>query len=211
MTNNALLFNNTTASFLFMIRESADSWVPDLNMLNIHRLARPPPRIYKVADTPIYITVDNNGTEMKWGTLDGTAITRQIVEGPWISNDEIYQEFPQDDIAAFDRWIRERCTGNARTEWEDHLRPQIDSPEKPPYILLTLHERPTAPPSVQPLPPHVAAILIEHAVATGSTCPITMEPLQADTATITPCGHIFTTTALRSWKRHTCPECRAPL
>lgn len=214
-TNTALLFNRDTASFLFMKREPSNSWIPDLDILNIHRLTRPPLRIYKVADTTTYITVDNNGTERTWGTLDGTATIRQIVEPPWISNDEIYQEFPASDIAAFDTWIRESCREQGRAEWEDHLRPQVDIPIRPPYVLITLQEEPSAPPAARlPLPPHVAAILIAHAVATGATCPITMEPLQADTATTTPCGHVFTESALRNWVsagRSTCPDCRAPL
>jgi hypothetical protein len=214
----ALLFNRDTSSFLFMMRESSNSWIPDLNMLNIHRTARPPPRIYRFGDTTTYISVDNNGTERTWGTLDGSATIRQIVEGPWISNDEIYQEFPADDIAAFDAWIRELSfvneEGPGRPEWEDHLRPQIEIPMRPPYVLITLHEAPTAPPAPRPpLPAHIAAAMISHAVATGATCPITMEPIQTTTATITSCGHVFTTSALRNWlsTHSTCPECRQPL
>lgn len=212
---SALLFNRETESFLFMMREpnTDHSWIPDLNMLNIHRTAKP--RIYRVADTTTYITVDNNGVERTWDTLDGSATIRQIVEPPWISNDEIYQEFPQEDIAAFDRWIRENCREKGRAEWEDHLRPQVDVPVRPPYVVITLQEPPSAPPAPRtPLPPHVAAILISHAVATGAMCPITMEPIQAATATTTPCGHVFTATALNNWisaGRSTCPECRAPL
>jgi hypothetical protein len=210
--NTALLFNRDTSSFLFMIREADDTWIPDLDMLNIHRIARPPPRIYRVADTTTYISVDNNGTERTWGTLDGSATIRQVVEGPWISNDEIYQEFPAADIAAFDTWIRGACNGPGLIEWEDHIRPQIDIPLRPPYTLLTLHEKPTAPPAPRPpLPSHVAAILIANAVATGATCPITMEPIQAEAAVATPCGHVFTAAALNNWQRHTCPECRTPL
>lgn len=214
----ALLFNRNTASFLFMTQESPNIWIPDIDMLEIYRIANPPLRIYKVAETTTYITVDNNGIQRTWTTLDETATVRQIVEGPWISNDEIYQDFPVDDINPFDTWIRERCSGPGRTEWDDHLRPQVDRPQREPFILLTLFEIPTAPPCLpehhQHLPSHVAALLIAHAVSTGATCPITMEPIDANTATTTPCGHVFTESALRHWistQRHTCPECRAPL
>lgn len=183
-------------------------------MLEIYRIANPPLRIYKMADTQTYISVDNNGLQRTWTTLDNTATVRQIVEPPWISNDEIYQDFPADDIAAFDTWIRERCTGPGRTEWDDHLRPQMDRPQREPFVLLTLFEIPSAPPATQPLPSHVASLLIAHAVSTDATCPITMEPIQADTATTTPCGHVFSRDALNHWisqRRSTCPECRAPL
>lgn len=216
----ALLFNHNTASFLFMKQESPNIWIPDIDMLEIYRTASPPPRIYKVADTPTYITVDNNGIQRTWSTLDDAATVRQIVEGLWISNDEIYQDFPADDIASFDTWVRERSfvleDMPGRTEWDDHLRPQVDRPQREPFVLLTLFEIPTAPPVRRTgvsLPPHVSAILIAHAVSTGATCPITMEPIDATTATTTPCGHVFSGPALRNWldKRHTCPECRAPL
>lgn len=217
----ALLFNSNTASFLFMKQESPNIWIPDIDMLEIYRIATPPPRIYKIADTPTYITVDNNGLHQAWTTLDNTATVRQIVEPPWISTDEIYQDFPVDDIVPFDTWIRERCSGPGRAEWDDHLRPQVDRPQREPFVLLTLFEIPTAPPvnhpsehSRPPLPSHVASLLIAHAVSTGAICPITMEPIQNETATTTPCGHVFTESALQRWiaaQRHTCPECRAPL
>ena len=211
MTTSALLFSRDTSSFLFMIREPTNSWIPDLNMLNIHRMSKP--RIYRIDDTTTYITVDNNGTELTWSTLDGTADIRQTVEGPWISNDEIYLEFPCEDITAFDTWIRNRCTGPSRPEWDDHLRPQADYPQRPPYIVITLHATPTAPIALQPLPSHISALLIANAVNTGVSCPITMDPITIDTADTTPCGHVFTATALHTWlKTHnTCPECRAIL
>lgn len=216
----ALLFNHNTASFLFMKQESPNIWIPDIDMLEIYRISNPPLRIYKVADTTTYITVDNNGIQRNWTTLDETATVRQIVEGSWISNYEIYQDFPVDDIAAFDTWVRERSfvleDSPGRPEWDEHLRPQIDRLQREPFVLLTLFEIPTAPSAVRStdLPPHVAALLIAHAVSTGATCPITMEPIEITTATTTPCGHVFSRDALNHWisqRRHTCPECRATL
>jgi hypothetical protein len=81
----------------------------------------------------------------------------------------------------------------------------------------------TAPPppaSLRPLPPpaipaFVQAAVIRDAIARGTACPITMEPL-TDPAqtTITPCFHLFDTTALASWRasgEDKCPTCRSSL
>ncbi len=191
-----------------------DTWTPDKEMLHIYRTATPPPRIYKLADTDEYISVDNNGYERRWGLLLRSAnpYIVELAEDPWISNDDIYIDFPQADIAAFDAWIRERCSGPGRIEWEDHLRPIIDVPQRHPFIFYTVAPPPSAPPIPrQPLMPHVSATIIAHAVAMGAVCPITMEPIVADTAATTPCGHVFAADALRQWlaTHDTCPECRA--
>lgn len=210
----ALTFRNGT--FLFMIRDpTTDTWSPDKHMLHIYRTAIPPPRVYKLADTDEYISVDNNGVERRWGLLFRSAAhITELAEDPWISNDDIYLEFPAADITAFDAWIRDRCAGPWRTEWEDHLRPQVEGTPRPPFVFYTVAPPPSAPPQpLPPLPAHVAAMIIARAVESGATCPITMEPIQAATATTTPCGHVFEATALRTWLRthDTCPECRAPI
>lgn len=218
MTSNdaALIFRKGT--FLFMIRTpTTDTWSPDKEMLHIYRTATPPPRIYKLADTDEYISVDNNGSERRWSILLRSAnpYIEELAEDPWISNDDIYIDFPAADIAAFDAWVRDRCSGPGRTEWEDHLRPIVDTPQRPPFRFYRVAPPPpSAPPSaLPPLPSHVAATIIAHAVATGAVCPITMEPIVATSAITTPCGHVFAAQALRIWlrTRHTCPECRAPI
>jgi hypothetical protein len=65
-----------------------------------------------------------------------------------------------------------------------------------------------------PLPTHVAALLIADAVATGATCPITLNPITTDTAATTPCGHVFDREALTTWidtGHMTCPECNTQI
>ncbi len=102
-------------------------------------------------------------------------------------------------------------------------------PHGPPPLILSVLERvadePTGtsgfPPtagrlsdvSLSALPPHVSAIMIQHAVNTGATCPITMEPLTAKNAAVTSCGHIFDRDALVRWSADhgTCPECRSTI
>lgn len=71
-------------------------------------------------------------------------------------------------------------------------------------------EVPTSAPPAPNLPKHVADLVIRDAETRGATCPITMEPITAVSATVTSCGHVFQTAALTHWltSNTTCPECR---
>ena len=62
-------------------------------------------------------------------------------------------------------------------------------------------------------PPHIIDAVLDHAETTEKICPITMEPIQKATATLTRCGHIFQKAALTEWlkTRSSCPECRLTL
>jgi hypothetical protein len=86
---------------------------------------------------------------------------------------------------------------------------EAQSPSPP----LTSNTSTSHAPSHTTLPPHVAAIMIQHAADNGTTCPITMEPLTAKNATVTACGHIFDRDALVRWSADhgNCPECRSAL
>jgi Ring finger domain len=77
-----------------------------------------------------------------------------------------------------------------------------------------------APPAAavsSPVPKFVADLIIADAIAKGTTCPITMEPLKADKVTVTSCYHVFDTEALNSWAASqdtattVCPQCRKSL
>ncbi len=72
---------------------------------------------------------------------------------------------------------------------------------------------PPRPPTTA-LPKFVADALITSAISAAATCPITMEPITADTAKVTPCYHIFDKTALAAWIASgnvTCPTCKHQL
>ena len=61
------------------------------------------------------------------------------------------------------------------------------------------------------IPKHILKVFIEDAISKNSICPITMESLTLENASITPCGHLFDKEALclslNSCKK--CPMCRA--
>ena len=73
-----------------------------------------------------------------------------------------------------------------------------------------------APAPSAPLPKFVTDLIIADAVTKGATCPITMEPIRAEKAIVTPCYHIFDATALTAWAASQdaatiCPQCRKGL
>jgi len=76
---------------------------------------------------------------------------------------------------------------------------------------VAMDSAPASAPASVTYPPHIIDAILEHAEITKKSCPITMEPIQKQTATLTRCGHIFQKAALTDWlKTHqTCPECRA--
>ena len=57
----------------------------------------------------------------------------------------------------------------------------------------------------------VADIVIANAVREGAACPITMDPIKADSAAcVAPCYHVFEKSAIEHWmsSHTTCPQCR---
>jgi hypothetical protein len=152
-----------------------------------------------------------------------------IATRPWIPDGAV-PLIAESDICRYDAWNR---TELAPTVWEDADRPLLhyDDPltvtvfqsinqEMAAAALLAINQtqvpEPSAPtqtptPSHQQqseLPRHVALMVLQNAVAAGATCPISMEPIGLTGSSVTGCGHVFQTAALRRWTHSTCPECR---
>jgi hypothetical protein len=75
------------------------------------------------------------------------------------------------------------------------------------YTVHAVH--PIAASTAAALPAHVISLLIKE--ATGTPCPITMEPLTPKNAAVTACGHVFDRDGLQHWYatgHNTCPQCR---
>jgi hypothetical protein len=118
------------------------------------------------------------------------------------------------DRAAYRFWIR-RWDPDAVHDAYVTIR---DGPSTPPARpaptqTATATATSTATPlaSATALPSFVADALIQAAVTANATCPITMEPITAGSARVTPCYHVFEITALTSWcaaGNKTCPTCK---
>jgi len=61
-----------------------------------------------------------------------------------------------------------------------------------------------------PLPAFVRTLLVEEAISKKQDCPITMEPITKESATVTSCYHVFDQDAIASWltTHSTCPVCK---
>jgi hypothetical protein len=64
-------------------------------------------------------------------------------------------------------------------------------------------------------PPHVTRLIIDNAISNNdtSTCIISSEDLTHENASVTKCGHVFTTQAIKEWlaspsSRGECPICK---
>jgi hypothetical protein len=82
-------------------------------------------------------------------------------------------------------------------------------PVRQPDLSATAAVAPVASSGRLPFPLHIQRLVIDAAIAAATTCPITMEPITAATAVITPCGHVFGTELTP--RVSLCPVCRSSL
>jgi hypothetical protein len=65
------------------------------------------------------------------------------------------------------------------------------------------------------IPAHIMNSHIELAILKNQTCPISLDPMSAETIAYTPCGHLFNYESLHHSFTHTqlkgCPSCRKPM
>lgn len=175
--------------------------------------------IYRPGDWPhILVTVDPHGDRTDWPFADPPATP--LPPHPWISYDEVIYGLADEEIVAFDIWHRGTRTEPHPHEWEEYDRPVLVRETPPLLAPAPPAPAPAPPPSAPPapppsvattntFPPHIKRLIIDAAIATGATCPITMETITADTAVLTPCGHVFGTELAP--RVSLCPVCRTPL
>jgi hypothetical protein len=226
------LYDADTDEFLFLTDNT-----PDILTHTLWRAGAL--QIYRPGDYPdMFVTIDPHGVRKDWPFTDAAIHSLpphpwisydEVTYG--LANDEIvaFDIWRRDpDSVGF----------APAPHWEEYLRPVLVRPP-PPELMLPLpapsdstsshrdtdvaasfgpipstsshHAIPSAPPIITNtvLPPHIQRLIIDAAITTGTTCPITMEPITADTAVITPCGHIFGT-ELRP-RVSICPVCRSAL
>ena len=217
-TNEILLMEWSTAD---------DGWIPALQALNDWQSGKL--RVYSPigpSGWPSMITMPGSA---EWPYLlpHEEAEVRSILSKPWIPEGQItvlreeeiglmesYQEASRrgeelmadaDTIAYLDSIVRPALL--------IEMVPELVPAPRPRAPAAVARPRPAARPQRQtPFPSHLVAAVLAHAASTAALCPITMEPVTPDTATVTSCGHIFQSAAIVQWltDHDTCPECRAP-
>jgi hypothetical protein len=231
MSIKTAIYEPVTTEFLFLT-----DGVPDQIAHTLWRLGVL--HIYRPGDWPnILVSVDPHGERTEWefqsSSLRLPPLLRRhdlsafasssLPPHPWISYDEVTYGLADTEIVAFDIWRR---SGNGRTEphpqvWEEYDRPMLvrlpHAPLAP--VLSQPLPPPSAPPASQPdlsvpepssrLPIHIQRLVIDAAIHSRAICPITMEPITADTAIVTPCGHVFGTEL--TGHVSLCPVCRSCL
>jgi len=96
--------------------------------------------------------------------------------------------------------------------------PRAATPRAAPFRVTALREA-TAPlqtitsVAANSLPTHIIKIVLADAIRKNEVCPITSEDITETNATVTCCGHVFTTTAITHWlslpsSRNECPVCK---
>lgn len=230
MSQRRAYVDNVTNELLFLIAygESdpswvpeygvrGDSWVPDMQAMESYR--RGHIRVFNPFDE-LFVTMDRHSERLTWPLIqpEETAAIRALLVHPWIPLGAVYsgEEVPMERIQEFhDEHPRSNYWGNI-------LRPQLAYPEdhafrlnilpQPHTQIQTQTQTQTQSQTISPMPPHVARILLERAEQEGVACAITGEAITPVTASVTSCGHIFDTTAIRTWlsTHTTCPECRQP-
>lgn len=141
---------------------------------------------------PVPLFVFGDGDNVRWPNIGDNVL--RIIPG---------------DRAAYRFWLRRWDPDAVHDAYVD-IR---DGPSTPPARPSPTHPpQPAAAIQTQtPLPSFVADALIQAAVTANATCPITMEPITAGSAAVTPCYHVFDATALTSWVvsgNKTCPTCK---
>ena len=191
-------------------------WMPSIHAMEDwqHGLNR----IYSPEENPsVLVTMPGH---VVWPRLlQGTHI-RGILAPPWIQ-DQYTTGIPESDIDVIDAILVEQMdsppilTQDQMATFDRLYRPRLHNPLEQAIAASLSNSRTKGKgskgsKSPPPFPAHLVGPVLAAAEAEGKTCSITMEPIRKQKASITSCGHIFQTEAIREWlKDHdTCPECR---
>jgi hypothetical protein len=68
-------------------------------------------------------------------------------------------------------------------------------------------------PTLTKLPPHITKLVLADSISKNECCPITCDAITQDNASVTSCGHVFTTVAINHWltlpsSKGECPVCK---
>ena len=150
MIRRALLFDDTTPDFLFMIQTPDGVWHADLTMLDYWRTTVNTPaqiNIYSIGPTRTasrvitssfaggfgptdsFVSINRMGAPLEWDTLLFVEYDqiRSLVARPWIPTTLIYTTIPIHEIVDFDEWTRDPAVAvPVPDHWNAVRRPVLD-------------------------------------------------------------------------------------
>lgn len=220
-----------------------DGWMPAKSTMTAWQEGRL--RIYNPTDAAQQMMITMPGAQ-RWPFLGDTEEedVRGVMARPWIPDGQAFEGVREQDIVPMDRTYEiltladsdiatssSSSTAGATVDeseielYETHRIPTLLIPMT--YDLIRVMRPPPPPPqrpppplpdavAPKPFPRHLVAAVLANATAERKICPITMEPITPETATVTSCGHVFQTEAIKHWLRledggnAICPECREP-
>jgi hypothetical protein len=195
-----------------------DGWIPAKATMTAWQQGHL--RIYYPTDIPNPTLITMPGAE-QWPLLRDTEEpdVRAVMARPWIPDGQVMEGVREQDIAILERQYDFTASAAAADE-------ALEASRVPMLVMTMTYDlvpvvRPTAPPPtsqtgrtnpLKPFPRHLVAAILANATTNKATCPITLEPITPDRATVTSCGHVFQTEAIRYWltTHNECPECREP-
>ena len=216
----AIYRDPATYELLFMERRNDRRWIPCLDAMESWRTAAW--RLYQTGPTDFVTMPDGD----RWPLLPQAeeANIEHVLVHPWIP-DGSAMDVAEGDLIATDLMIQLSATADEH----DHVWDLMDTVVRPTLVwddsfLQRGSESLPLPPAAaastaastgrSDLPKHIADLVLRDAEARGALCPISMEPITAADASVTSCGHVFQTAAIRNWLtagHDTCPECRQSL
>lgn len=186
--------------------EWSHGWVPSVSTMVGWQKGKI--RVYSPVDRPnTMITMPNH---IHWPRLTPAEEheIRAMLAHPWIPDGQALEGMRYEQITGVDALMTQQSSGTPLLE--TYLRPMLFMDMPLTLVHLPSPPVPEKPSAPQPFPKHLVAAVLEKAASEGQTCPITLEPITPATSSITSCGHIFHTSAIKDWiQQHgTCPECR---
>ncbi len=228
MQHRAIYHNAETHSSLLLTWDTdLDGWITDRDAMA--QWIRGETVVYHPTDCPtLYITTSGPDPNfLPWRILtpaEQQRDVREMMPHPWIPTAAVVCVHYADIPAHLASYIRTATDTSHILRTVAHL-PRPPLPRPPPIEIPAPHEHAPFAALVaaaayshahlvrRSLPSHIVALVLREAVATGATCPITMDAITATNATVTGCGHVFQTDALARWleEHDSCPECRDPI
>jgi len=183
-----------TGDYLLMSwNDLREGWMP--NVSKVKEILDGTLFLYRVNHSTC-ITYNSTAPMLTWKvmTTDETFKIKSVIPKPWIPY-RLLRELPAN-----------AATNTVITDIVDSM-----------LMLMTLSsyysdDTASTPPSIKPFPKQWLQLVLDATEKRNEECAITSERLTVKNASVTTCGHVFETNAIKKWLQSNplCPNCREP-